>query len=59
MQATRPSLISALKGEAPAGESRSRTTTSLVVAQMALSMVLLVCAALFLLNMRGVGVADQ
>ena len=59
LQATRPSLIPALKGEAPAGESRSRTTKSLVVAQMALSMVLLVCAALFLFNMRGVTELDK
>lgn len=58
-QATRPSLIPALKGEAPAGESRSRTTKGLVVAQMALSMILLVSAALFLANLRGVTELDK
>ncbi len=59
LQATRPSLIPALKGEAPAGESRSRTTKGLVVAQMALSMVLLVCAALFLVNLRSATSLDK
>ena len=59
LQATHPSLISALKGEAPAGESRSRTTKGLVVAQMALSMVLLVCAALFLVNLRSATSIDK
>ncbi len=59
LQATRPSLIPALKGEAPAGNSRSRTTKSLVVAQMALSMILLVCAALFLLNLRSATAIDK
>ncbi len=37
LQATHPSLIPALKGEAPAGTSRSRISSGLVVAQMALS----------------------
>ncbi len=59
LQATRPSLVPALKGEAPAGESRSRTSKGLVVAQMALSMVLLVCAALFLVNLRSATTLDK
>ncbi len=59
LQATRPDLIPALKGEAPAGESRSRTSKGLVVAQMALSMVLLVCAALFLVNLRSATTLDK
>ena len=41
--ARRPALIPALKGEAPAGGSRSRMSRGLVVAQMALSIVLLRC----------------
>ena len=59
LQATRPSLIPALKGEAPAGESRSRTSKGLVVAQMALSMILLICAALFLVNLRSATSLDK
>ena len=59
LQATHPSLIPALKGEAPAGESRSRTTKGVVVAQIALSMVLLVCAALFLVNLRSATSIDK
>ena len=51
LQATRPALIPALKGESPAG-GRSRMSRGLVVAQMALSIILLVCAGLFLTNLR-------
>lgn len=51
LQATRPSLVPALKGEAPAGQSRSRMRSGLVVAQMALSIILLTCAGLFLRNL--------
>lgn len=59
LQATRPSLIPALKGEAPAGGSRSRTVKGLIVAQMALSIVLLVCAGLFLGNLRSATAVDK
>ncbi|MBL0171099.1 MAG: ABC transporter permease [Gemmatimonadaceae bacterium] len=59
LQSTSPALIPALKGEAPAGESRSRTSKGLVVAQMALSIVLLVCAALFLVNLRSATTLDK
>ncbi len=52
LQATRPSLIPALKGEAPAGESRSRVRQGLIVAQMALSIILLTGAGLFVANLR-------
>jgi macrolide transport system ATP-binding/permease protein len=52
LQSTRPSLVPALKGEAPAGQSRSRASKGLVVAQMALSIVLLVCAGLFLRDLQ-------
>jgi predicted permease len=51
-QATRPSLIPGLKGEAPAGSGRSRVRHGLIVAQMALSIILLTCAGLFLSNLR-------
>jgi predicted permease len=59
IQATRPSLIPALKGEAPAGESRSRVRSGLVVAQMALSIILLTCAGLFLRNLRAATTFDK
>lgn len=59
LQATRPALIPALKGEAPAGQSRSRTSKGLVVAQMALSIVLLVSAGLFLSNLRSATALDK
>lgn len=59
LQATRPSLIPALKGEAAAGGSRSRIVRGLVVAQMALSMILLVCAGLFLSNLRSATAIDK
>lgn len=59
LQATRPALIPALKGEAPAGGSRSRMSRGLVVAQMALSLVLLICAGLFLVNLRNATTIDK
>ena len=59
LSATRPSLIPALKGEAPAGESRSRVSRGLVVAQMALSIILLVSAGLFLRNLKAATAADK
>jgi predicted permease len=52
LQATHPSLVPALKGEAPAGGGRSRVRQGLIVAQMALSIILLTCAGLFLSNLR-------
>jgi predicted permease len=59
LQATRPSLVPALKGEAPAGETRSRVRNGLVVAQMALSIVLLTCAGLFLRNLKLATAVDK
>ena len=59
LQATNPSLIPALKGEAPAGQSRSRASKGLVVAQMALSIVLLVSAGLFLRDLQNVTSVDK
>lgn len=52
LQATRPDLVPALRGEAPAGGGRSRSSKGLIVAQMALSLVLLISASLFLTNLR-------
>lgn len=51
-QSTKPSLVPALKGGSGSGARRSRTSRALVMAQMALSVVLLVAAGLFLLNLR-------
>lgn len=59
LQATRPALIPALKGEAPAGQGRSRTSKGLVVAQMSLSIVLLISAGLFLANLRSATALDK
>lgn len=59
LQATRPALIPALKGEAPAGGTRSRLSRVLIVGQMALSLVLLVCAGLFLRNLRSATDIDK
>ena len=59
LQATRPALIPALKGEAPAGGAGSRLNKGLVVAQMALSIVLLVSAGLFLTNLKNATSLDK
>jgi len=59
LQATHPSLVPALKGEAPAGGARSRMSRSLVIAQMALSLILLTCAGLFLGNLRNATTIDK
>jgi len=59
LQATRPDLIPALKGEAPAGGSRSRMSRGLVVVQMALSIILLVSAGLFLRNLEAATRIDK
>ena len=58
LQATRPALIPALKGEAPAG-GRSRMSRGLVVAQVALSIVLLISAGLFLQNLKAATKMDK
>ena len=52
IQATRPSLVPGLKGESPAGAGRSRVRKGLIIAQMALSIILLTSAGLFLSNLR-------
>ena len=59
LQATRPSLVPTLKGESPAGDGRSRASRALVVAQMALSLLLLICAGLFLRNLRSATTIDK
>jgi predicted permease len=59
LQATRPALIPALKGEAPAGGGRSRMSRGLVVVQMALSIILLICAGLFLRSLKAATEVDK
>ncbi|MCU0626626.1 MAG: ADOP family duplicated permease, partial [Gemmatimonadaceae bacterium] len=52
LQATQPALTAALKGALPSGGARNRLSRALVIVQMALSIVLLVCAALFARSLR-------
>lgn len=59
LQATRPSLVPALKGEAPAGGGKSRMSRALVVAQLALSLTLLVVAGLFGRSLRNATNIDK
>lgn len=58
-QSTKPSLVPAIKGGSGSGAPRSRTSRALVTAQMALSVVLLVAAGLFLLNLRRAETLDK
>ena len=59
LQSTRPDVVPALRGEAPAGASRSRTSKGLIIAQMALSLILLIGASLFLTNLRMATTIDK
>ncbi|MHB1327608.1 MAG: ADOP family duplicated permease, partial [Gemmatimonadales bacterium] len=59
LQATQPDLIPALKGESPSGGRRSRLTHGLVITQIALSIVLLVSAGLFLRNLERATQVDK
>ena len=59
LQATRPSLVPALKGEAPAGGGKSRMSRGLVIAQLALSCTLLVVAGLFGQSLRAATKIDK
>jgi len=53
LQAARPELVSAVKGEGGGKAGRSRASSVLVVVQMALSLVLLVSSGLFLRSLAG------
>ncbi len=59
LQASRPALIPALKGETPAGGSKSRLSRALVVTQIALSVMLLISAGLFLRNLQAATTLDK
>ena len=53
LQAARPSTVSAIKGAATDRAGRSRTSSALVVVQMALSLLLLISSGLFLRSLQG------
>jgi predicted permease len=60
LQASRPDLVTALKGEISAeGVRGSRTSRALVVGQMALSLVLLISAGLFIQNLAAATDLDK
>jgi predicted permease len=60
LQASRPDLVTALKGEISAqGAKGSRTSRVLVVGQMALSLVLLISAGLFIKNLQASSQIDK
>jgi predicted permease len=60
LQASRPDLVTALKGEISAeGVRGSRTSRALVVGQMALSFVLLISAGLFIRNLAAATEVDK
>lgn len=58
LQATRPSLIPGLKGELQSGRNRSRLRDALILAQVALSIVLLTCAGMFVSNIQRATTVD-
>jgi putative ABC transport system permease protein len=53
LQTTRSDTVSAVKGESAAGAGRSRMSSTLVVLQMALSLLLLISSGLFLRSLEG------
>jgi predicted permease len=53
LQAVKPDLVSAVKGESSGKGKRSRMSSGLVVVQMALSLVLLISSGLFLRSLQG------
>ena len=58
LQASRPDVLSALNNDASRGSHRSRTRNAFVVAQIAISLVLLVTAGLFLRSLRNATTID-
>ena len=58
LQASKTDVLGALKNDSPAGTGRSRTRSAFVVAQIAISLVLLITAALFLRSLRNASTID-
>ncbi len=58
LQASKTDVLSALKNDSRGGAQRSRTRSAFVVAQIAISLVLLITAALFLRSLRNAGTID-
>ncbi len=58
LQASRPDVLSALKNDASGGSHRLRLRNAFVVAQIAISLVLLVTAGLFLRSLRNATTID-
>jgi predicted permease len=58
LQASKPDVLAALKSDAPGGTHRSRLRNVFVVAQIAISLVLLVTAGLFLRSLRNASSID-
>jgi predicted permease len=58
LQASKTDVLSALKNDSPGGTQRSRTRSAFVVAQISISLVLLITAALFVRSLRNAGTID-
>jgi predicted permease len=58
LAASRPDLATALKDESGAGSNRGRLRNALVVAQVAISLLLLICSGLFLRGLRNADAID-
>ncbi|MCA0374527.1 MAG: ABC transporter permease [Gemmatimonadetes bacterium] len=59
LHATRPSLVPALKGAPASGGTRSRARRAMIVAQAAVTVVLLSAAGFFLANLRHAAQVDK
>ncbi len=58
LAASRPDLVASLKDEAGGGISRGRLRGALVIAQVSLSLMLLICSGLFIRSLRNAGSVD-
>ena len=58
LQASKTDVLTALKNDSRAGTQRSRTRSAFVIAQIAISLVLLITASLFLRSLRNASTID-